>query len=215
MLLAVYALGYLQFAVQLAAFPFDLDQGEGYDAWSGWLINLGQLPYTTNATFPYYSSNYPPLWSYLVSIPMAWLGPGLGAARIVSTLAAVLPAGVLGHRRPTPFGSRPSRGRTCRGLFPRFALRLPHNAAGARHQSGAAVRRHRRLTLLEDDRPDSRVILWQPGPHGGAVYQADRDRRGGRGRAGGAAASAAPGAAVRWASSAASGSRAWLAADGV
>jgi hypothetical protein len=72
-LLAVYAGVYLQFAVQLAGFPFDLDQGEGYDAWSAWLVNLGQLPYSTNAEFPYYSSNYPPLWSYLVSIPMAWL----------------------------------------------------------------------------------------------------------------------------------------------
>ena len=42
-----------------------------------WMVNLGQLPYTTNAEFPHFSSNYPPLWSYLVSIPMAWLGPGL------------------------------------------------------------------------------------------------------------------------------------------
>ena len=30
--LVVYAVAYLQFAVQLAGFPFDLDQGEGYDA---------------------------------------------------------------------------------------------------------------------------------------------------------------------------------------
>jgi hypothetical protein len=95
-LLIVYALVYLQFAAQLAGFPFDLDQGEGYDAWSGWLINLGQLPYTTNVSFPYYSSNYPPLWSYLVSIPMAWFGPGLAAARIVSTLSALATAAVLG-----------------------------------------------------------------------------------------------------------------------
>ena len=95
LLLVVYALAYAQFALQLAAFPFDLDQGEGYDAWSGWLINLGQLPYTDNAAFPYYSSNYPPLWSYLVSIPMAWLGPGLAAARLVSTVSAVAAAGVL------------------------------------------------------------------------------------------------------------------------
>jgi len=43
---------YLQFAVQLAGFPFDLDQGEGYDAWSAWMVNLGQLPYTSNADFP-------------------------------------------------------------------------------------------------------------------------------------------------------------------
>jgi len=86
LLLAVYALVYLQFALQLAGFPFDLDQGEGYDAWSGWLMNLGQLPYTTNADFPYYSSNYPPLWSYIVSIPMAWLGPGLSSRRVVYPL---------------------------------------------------------------------------------------------------------------------------------
>src|SRR5207248_11097613 len=42
-----------------------------------------------------YSSNYPPLWSYLVSIPMAWFGPGLGAARVVSTISALAAAGVL------------------------------------------------------------------------------------------------------------------------
>jgi hypothetical protein len=95
-LLAIYAFGYVQFAVQLLGFPFDLDQGEGYDAWSAWLINLGQLPYTSNAEFPYYSSNYPPLWSYIVSIPMAWLGPGLAPARMVSTLATLATAGVLG-----------------------------------------------------------------------------------------------------------------------
>jgi hypothetical protein len=96
LLLLIYTLVYLQFATQLASFPFDLDQGEGYDAWSGWLINLGQLPYTTNGSFPYYSSNYPPLWSYLVSIPMAWFGPGLAAARVVSSLSALATAVVLG-----------------------------------------------------------------------------------------------------------------------
>src|SRR5438874_3831358 len=60
------------------------------------MVNLGQLPYSNNADFPYYSSNYPPLWSYLVSVPMAWLGPGVGPARLVSTIAALATAGVLG-----------------------------------------------------------------------------------------------------------------------
>ncbi|MDQ3808966.1 MAG: hypothetical protein M3336_01615 [Chloroflexota bacterium] len=104
-LLLLYALIYMQFAAQLAAFPFDLDQGEGYDAWSAWLINLGQWPYTNNSEFPYYSSNYPPLWSYLVSIPMAWLGPGLAPARIVSSLASVLVAIVLGLAARRAVGS--------------------------------------------------------------------------------------------------------------
>lgn len=95
-LLGLYAVAYVQFALQLATFPFDLDQGEGYDAWSGWLINLGQWPYTSNADFPYYSSNYPPLWSYLVSIPAAWIGPGLLGARLVSTAAALVTSVALG-----------------------------------------------------------------------------------------------------------------------
>jgi hypothetical protein len=95
-LLLLYALFFVEFAVRLSAFPFDLDQGETYDAWSGWLLNLGQLPYTDGGQFPYYSHGYPPLWSYLVSIPMAWLGPGLGAARAVSSLTALATAVVLG-----------------------------------------------------------------------------------------------------------------------
>ncbi len=94
-LLGLYAAFYLQFAIRLIGFPFDLDQGEGYDAWSGWIVHLGQLPYTTNAIYPYYSSNYPPVWSYLVSIPMAWTGPGVAPARAVSTLAGVLCAVVI------------------------------------------------------------------------------------------------------------------------
>jgi hypothetical protein len=110
-LLLAYAVVYLQFAAQLAGFPFDLDQGEGYDAWSAWMVNLGQLPYASNAEFPYYSSNYPPLWSYLVSIPMAWGGPGLASARLVSTISALGVAGVLG------VAAQRISGRALAGLF--------------------------------------------------------------------------------------------------
>jgi hypothetical protein len=95
-LLLIYSLSFVAFALRLSAFPFDLDQGESYDAWSGWLLNLGQLPYTDNERFPYYSHGYPPVWSYLVSIPMAWVGPGLGPARAVSSLAALFSTAVLG-----------------------------------------------------------------------------------------------------------------------
>jgi hypothetical protein len=95
-LLGLYAASYALFAAQLISFPFDLDQGEGYDAWSAWLVNLGQLPYTTNAAFPYYSHGYPPVWSYVVSVPMAWTGPGLAPARAVSVLAALGAAALVG-----------------------------------------------------------------------------------------------------------------------
>ncbi|HLZ27869.1 MAG TPA: hypothetical protein VKV73_11170 [Chloroflexota bacterium] len=155
LLLAVYAGVYVQFAVQLAGFPFDLDQGEGYDAWSAWLINLGQLPYTSNAEFPYYSSNYPPLWSYLVSIPMAWSGPGLAPARLVSTISAIAAAGVLG------IAAQRLSGRALAGaLAAGFFLASPyvfHTTPLARVNSFALLAAVVGLTLLE--RPTRRRVL--------------------------------------------------------
>src|SRR6185437_1113803 len=155
-LLVVYAGVYLQFAVQLAGFPFDLDQGEGYDAWSAWMVNLGQLPYTSNAEFPYYSSNYPPVWSYLVSIPMAWLGPGLASARLVSTVSAVAVAGVLG------LAAQRASGRLLAGfLAAGFFLASPyvfHTTPLARVNSLALLAAVLGLTLLE--RPTRRRVLF-------------------------------------------------------
>jgi hypothetical protein len=157
LLLIVYALAYVQFATQLAGFPFDIDQGEGYDAWSGWLINLGQLPYTSNTSFPYYSSNYPPLWSYLVSIPMAWLGPGLGAARVVSTLAALATAAVVGIAAQR-LSNRPIAGVFAAGFF----LASPyvfHTTPLARVNSLALLAAAVGLTLLDRPLTRQRVIF--------------------------------------------------------
>lgn len=156
LLLVVYVAVYLQFAIQLAGFPFDLDQGEGYDAWSGWLINLGQLPYSSNADFPYYSSNYPPLWSYLVSIPMAWIGPSLVAARLVSTLAGLLAAAVLGFA-----AFRMSGRRVAGALAAGFFLASPyvfHTTPLARVNSLALLAAVAGLTVLERPTP-RRVVL--------------------------------------------------------
>jgi hypothetical protein len=155
LLLAVYAVAYLQFAVQLAGFPFDLDQGEGYDAWSAWLINLGQLPYSSNTDFPYYSSNYPPLWSYIVSIPMAWLGPGLMAARLVSTISTIGAAGVLAIAAQRLSG-RPVAGVLAAGFF----LASPyvfHTTPLARVNSLALLAAVGGLTLLE--KPTRRRVI--------------------------------------------------------
>jgi hypothetical protein len=157
LLLLVYAAVYCQFALQLAAFPFDLDQGEGYDAWSGWLINLGQLPYTSNVSYPYYSSNYPPLWSYLVSIPMAWLGPGLAAARLVSALAALATTAVLGIAAYR-LARRPIAGVLAGGFF----LASPyvfHTTPLARVNSLALLAAVLGLTLLDGRLTRWRVVL--------------------------------------------------------
>ena len=156
-LLLAYLLIYVQFAIQLIKFPFDVDQGEGYDAWSGWLINLGQLPYTSNTQYPYYSSNYPPLWSYIVSVPMAWLGPGLGPARLVSIVAALMTAGVLGIAAYR-LARRPVAGVLAAGFF----LASPyvfHTTPLARVNSLALLLAVLGVTLLDDTHLNRRRIV--------------------------------------------------------
>ena len=37
-LLVLYAVSYVQFAMRLIGYPYGIDQGEGYDAWSAWLL---------------------------------------------------------------------------------------------------------------------------------------------------------------------------------
>lgn len=109
-LLALYGVIYVQFAVQLVGYPFDLDQGEGYDAWAAWIIRQRQLPYTDNQAFPYHSSNYPPVWGALAGLPMSRVGPGLAPPRIFSSLAALLAAlaiAVAAHRRARASGAAP------------------------------------------------------------------------------------------------------------
>ena len=88
-LLFFYLLVYVAHTANLAAYPYDLDQGEGYDVNSGWLIAQGRPIYTDNEQFPYYSSNYPPVFSVLLAAIVAQTGPTLAAGRLVSAAAAL------------------------------------------------------------------------------------------------------------------------------
>jgi hypothetical protein len=87
-----YLLIYVAHAANLAAYPYDLDQGEAYDVNSGWLLAQGRPIYTDNQTFPYYSSNYPPIYSLLLSWVIGVTGPTLAAGRLLSVAAALLTA---------------------------------------------------------------------------------------------------------------------------
>ncbi|MFN8524738.1 MAG: hypothetical protein U0821_16700 [Chloroflexota bacterium] len=91
-----YLLIYLDHVRTLAAYPFDFDQGEGYDLNSGWLIAQGRPIYTDNASYPYYSSNYPPVFSYLLAAIVSSTGPQLAAGRLLSAASAILAAIVIG-----------------------------------------------------------------------------------------------------------------------
>lgn len=79
---------YVHYAWALLTFPFDYDQGEGYDVNAGWLIAQGRGIYNNNDNLPYFSSNYPPLYPILVAGVIRLVGPSLAAGRLVSLAAA-------------------------------------------------------------------------------------------------------------------------------
>jgi hypothetical protein len=96
--LAVYAV----YALSLLSFPFDYDQGEGFELNDTVLLSQGQWPYRDNAVYPFYASNYPPLY-HVILIPFVWLfGPQYWYGRLAGFAAALITAGAIGyavHRR--------------------------------------------------------------------------------------------------------------------
>lgn len=87
-----YFLVYSIYAVRLFQFPFDYDQGEGYELVDTILLSRGQWPYRDISTYPFYSSNYPPVY-HLVTVPLVWLfGPHYWTGRVVAFAGTLITA---------------------------------------------------------------------------------------------------------------------------
>ncbi len=83
-------------ALHLFRWPYDYDQGEGFELYDAVLYRQGEWPYRDNAVYPYYASNYPPLF-HLLMVPLLPLTGALPAAgRMVSFAATLVTAGVIG-----------------------------------------------------------------------------------------------------------------------
>ncbi len=84
------------YAVSLFQFPFDYDQGEGFELLDAVYFSRGEWPYRDIETYPFYASNYPPLF-HLLAVPLVWVfGPRLIAGRLLSTAATVALAAAVG-----------------------------------------------------------------------------------------------------------------------
>ncbi|MCA9974972.1 MAG: hypothetical protein KC413_04455, partial [Anaerolineales bacterium] len=81
-----YLVVYTIYAVALFQFPFDYDQGEGFELMDTVLFSQGEWPYRDNDHYPFYSSNYPPLF-HVIIVPLVWMfGPKYWTGRLVSWL---------------------------------------------------------------------------------------------------------------------------------
>ncbi len=91
-----YAVIFGIYAISLFQFPFDYDQGEGFELLDAVYFARGEWPYRDIETYPFYASNYPPLF-HLLAVPLVWiLGPRLIAGRLLSATATVALAVAVG-----------------------------------------------------------------------------------------------------------------------
>jgi len=86
---------YVIYAVALFRFPFDYDQGEGFELWDAALFSRGQWIYQDNGTFPFYSSNYAPLFPLLLAPWVRLFGPKLWVGRAFSFATTLVIGGTI------------------------------------------------------------------------------------------------------------------------
>ena len=96
LLLVGHFLVYVNYAVGVIRFPFDYDQGEGFELVDTIMFSEGKWPYQNNEVYPYYASNYPPLF-HVMLVPFVWLfGEAYWYGRLVGFLGTLVTAAVIG-----------------------------------------------------------------------------------------------------------------------
>ncbi len=86
----VYLAIYVAYAADLFQWPFDYDQGEGFELYDAILYSQGEWPYRDNAVYPFYASNYPPLFHLLIVPLLPFFGPSVVAGRVVSFVSTLV-----------------------------------------------------------------------------------------------------------------------------
>ena len=86
---------YVLYAVNLLGFPYDYDQGEGFEVHDSVLFSRWQLPYRDTEIYPFYASNYPPLF-HVMAAPFARLfGPAYWYGRLLGFLGSLVAAAAI------------------------------------------------------------------------------------------------------------------------
>lgn len=95
-ILAFYFVVYVAFAINLMQFPFDYDQGEGFELVDTIMFSQGRWPYQDTDVYPFYSSNYPPLF-HLMAAPFVWVfGEAYWYGRLLGFLGTLVTAAAIG-----------------------------------------------------------------------------------------------------------------------
>jgi hypothetical protein len=96
-ILIFYFAVYVVYAANLIQFPFDYDQGEGFELVDTILFSQGKWPYLDTNVYPFYSSNYPPLF-HIIAAPFVWFfGPAYWYGRLLGFLGTLVTAWAIGY----------------------------------------------------------------------------------------------------------------------
>jgi len=133
--------------VDLFRWPFDYDQGEGFELYDAILYSQGEWPYRDNAIYPFYASNYPPLFHLLIVPLLPILGPHLIAGRLVSFIATFVTAGIIAAvvRREVACPEQSRRS----GWFIPIISGLAFLASNYVYQIGPLCRMHMTMVMFE------------------------------------------------------------------
>lgn len=98
---------YLVYTANLLQFPFDYDQGEGFELVDTVLFSQFKLPYLDTEQFPFYSSNYPPVYHIIAAPFVPLFGPQYWYGRLLSFLSTLVTAGAIAY---AVYREQPNRG---------------------------------------------------------------------------------------------------------
>jgi hypothetical protein len=95
--LLLYGIMFIQHAIAVIRFPYQMDYGEGLEIYAVARLQSGQPLYGDITQPPYHTLEYPPLYTLVVSPVAALVGLRYAAGRAVSVMLALVIAGLLGR----------------------------------------------------------------------------------------------------------------------
>jgi hypothetical protein len=134
-----YLAVFITYAIDLFRWPYDYDQGESFELYDAVLHSQGEWPYRDSSTYPFYASNYPPVFHLLNVLLFPFLGKQLLSGRVISFVITLLTSVVIGltvHRRTG-------------GLFFPAISALAYPASNFIYHLGPLCRQHLTMVFLE------------------------------------------------------------------
>jgi hypothetical protein len=134
-----YLIVFFIYAIDLFKWPYDYDQGESFELYDAVLHSQGQWPYRDSSVFPFYSSNYPPLFHLVNVLLFPIFGATLLSGRILSFSITILTAILIGltvYRRTG-------------GILLPLISGLGYTASNFVYHIGPLCRQHLFMVLLE------------------------------------------------------------------